>query len=511
MCAPIHASGKAAQFRLSPWLLAFAFGSLVSATAPRAIAADGPTGPFGIFDAHGDIGAVLRSGSLNYDPAKRTYTIAGNGDNMWFAADAFQFAWKKASGDVALEAEVSLRGAGKNPHRKACLLIRQSLDADSVYADVALHGNGLTSLQYRDEKGALTHEIQSNISVPQRLRIEKRGPYVSMFLAAKGDALHLAGGTGRLAFKEPFYLGLGVCSHERDILETAVFSDVRLITELVPSNPRPVLYSSLETITIASTDRRVIYFTQGRIEAPNWTPDGRNLLFNGGGHIYRVPVTGGMPEVVDTGSAIRCNNDHGLSPDGKLLAISDQSVEPHQSAIYIVPISGGTPKRITKQFPSYWHGWSPDGKTLVFCGQRENKFGVFSISAEGGDETRLTSTDGLNDGPEYAPDGKHIYFNSDRSSTMQIWRMRPDGTGQEQVTADEWNDWFPHISPDGKWMAFLSYERDVRGHPENKDVTLRVMSLGTKKIDVLAKLVGGRGTINVPSWSPDSRQIALVS
>jgi hypothetical protein len=492
-------------------LLAFAIGSSLVEIRSIAVANEAPAGPFGIFEAHTDIGAVNRPGKLDVEPAKKTYTISGSGENMWFAADAFHFAWKRTSGDVALDAEVAFRGVGKNPHRKACLLIRQSLDADSPYADVALHGSGLTSLQYRAEKGAATREIQSNISAPQRLRIEKRGQYVYMFLAEKGQPSQLAAGTGRLAFKDPFYVGLGVCSHERDVSETAVFADVRLTTSLADSNPRPVLYSVLETITIASADRRVTHIAEGRIEAPNWTPDGRNLLFNGAGHIFHVPVGGGTPEPLDTGSAIHCNNDHGLSPDGTLLAISDQSAEPHQSMIYVVRVGGGAPKLITKRFPSYWHGWSPDSKTLVFCGQRDGKFGIFRISAEGGDETRLTTTDGLDDGPEYSPDGKHIYFNSDRTGTMQIWRMQPDGTHPEQVAADDWNNWFPHISPDGQRMAFLSYEKDVRGHPPDKDVTIRVMSLGTKKIDVLAKLVGGQGTINVPSWSPDSRRLAFVS
>jgi TolB protein len=376
---------------------------------------------------------------------------------------------------------------------------------------VALHGSGLTSLQFREDGGAVTHEIQSGISAPQRLRIEKRGQYVYTFLAAQGEPLNLAAGSGRLAFKDPFYVGIGVCSHEKDASETAVFSNVKLITGLPAANPRPALYSSLETITIASTDRRVTHVAKGRIEAPNWTPDGTSLLFNGAGRIYRVPATGGTPEVIDSGSAIRCNNDHGISPDGKRLAISDQSAAPHQSLIYVVPIGGGAPRRITERFPSYWHGWSPDGKTLAFCGQREGKFGIFTIPADGGDETRLTTTDGLDDGPEYSPDGKYIYFNSDRTGTMQIWRMQPDRTAPEQVTSDDWNNWFPHISPDGRSMVVLSYEKNVTGHPENKDVALRIMSFETKKIDVLAKLFGGQGTINVPSWSPDSRRLAFVS
>src|SRR5262249_31237907 len=154
--------------------------------------------------------------------------------------------------------------------------------------------------------------------------------------------------------------------------------------------------------------------------------------------------------------------------------------------------------------PSYWHGWSPDGNTLVFCGERSGEFDIYAISANSGEETRLTTAKGLDDGPEYSPDGQYIYFNSERTGTMQIWRMKPDGSGQEQLTSDDWNNWFPHISPDGTKMVFLSYEKDVKGHPQNQDVMLRIMSLADKKVTVLAKLFGGQGTLNVNSWSPDS-------
>jgi Tol biopolymer transport system component len=193
-----------------------------------------------------------------------------------------------------------------------------------------------------------------------------------------------------------------------------------------------------------------------------------------------------------------------------MLAISDQSQE-KRSVVYTVPIAGGTPTRITKSSPSYWHGWSPDGKTLAFVGQRDGVFDIYTIPVTGGDETRITTADGLDDGPDYSPDGKYIYFNSERTGTMQIWRMRPDGTEQEQVTSDGYNNWFPHPSPDGQRIVFLSYEKDVKGHPENKDVMLRVMTLADKKVTVLAKLFGGQGTMNVPSWSPDSRRVAFVS
>ena len=249
------------------------------------------------------------------------------------------------------------------------------------------------------------------------------------------------------------------------------------------------------------------------MEAPNWTPDGKDLIYNSQGLLYRIPAAGGAPIKIDTGFAIRCNNDHGISPDGKTIVISDQSQNDHQSVIYTLPIGGGTPKRITEHSPSYWHGWSPDGKTLAYCAQRDGQFGIFTISVNGGSETRLTTaeTGKLDDGPDYSPDGKHIIFNSDRTGKMQLYRMNPDGSDVEQITKDVRNNWFGHVSPNGKWMVYLSYEPEVKGHPANKDVELRLMNMDDHTIKTLAKLFGGQGTINVPSWSPDSKRVAFVS
>jgi TolB protein len=467
--------------------------------------------PVGIFESNQGIGSVLHPGSVEYNDSTKAYTVSGSGENIWSTADAFQFAWKEMSGDVAVTADISFVGNGGNEHRKAVLMLRQDLDANSAYADVALHGNGLTFLQYRDEKGAATHEVQSNISGPKRLRIEKRGEDVYVMLGGEDGELRPSGASMRIAFHGPFYVGIGVCSHDQDAVAKATFANVNLEALAAPSSAQATLYSSLEIINIASLDRRVVYLAPERFEAPNWTHDGSSFLFNRGGRIYRLPVAGGTPQVIDTGFAVQCNNDHGISPDSTLLAISDQSQEPHRSLVYLVPIGGGVPQRITKNSPSYWHGWSPDGKTLAFVGERNGNFDIYSIPVAGGDETRLTTAEGLDDGPEYAPDGKYIYFNSVRTGIMQIWRMRPDGSEQEQITSGEFNNWFPHISPDGKWMVILSYDKSVSGHPENKDVTLRLMSLSDEKLSVLAKLFGGQGTINVPSWSPDSKQLAFVS
>ena len=463
----------------------------------------------GLFENHTDVGATRRAGSVEYDKERRTYTVSGSGENMWFTNDAFHFVWKKVSGDVTLAADISFVGTGGDPHRKACLLVRQSLDPDSAYADAALHGDGLTSLQYREAKGARTYEIQASASRPRRLRIEKRGNYVSMSISGANGLLHAAGGSFRLALNEPFYVGLGVCAHNNDAIEKAVFSNVELTTPAAGSARRRLI-STLETVPISSKDRRVVYTTTNLIEAPNWSRDSAALIFNGSGRIYRLPVAGGEPEMIDTEFATRCNNDHGLSPDGKSLVISDQSQE-RRSLIYILPATGGAPRRVTPLGPSYWHGWSPDGQTLAYCAERNGEFDIYTIPAVGGEEKRLTTAKGLDDGPDYSPDGKWIYFNSERSGTMQIWRMHTDGSQQEQVTSDEFNNWFPHPSPDGKWLVFLSYDKDVKGHPENKDVTLRIMPLAGGRIEVLAKLFGGQGTINVPSWAPDSRRLAFVS
>jgi lipoprotein NlpI len=474
--------------------------------------------PVGIFENYTDIGKPSNAGSVVYDAKRQTYLVTGGGKNMWFEHDHFHFVWKKMSGDVSLAASILWPSPGKEPHRKACLMIRQSLDSDSTYVDAVLHGDGLASLQYREVKGEQTYEIQSNVTRPSRIRLEKQGDRFFMSVALAGQPFDHAGGSTKLQFNEPFYVGLGVCAHNDSVVETAEFSDVEIKNEKFVPAKKPVIQSSLEVVDIGSKDRRVVYHTTGVIEAPNWTLDGKNLLFNSKGHIYRILASGGEPQLVDTGFADRCNNDHGISPDGEQLALSHHGPA-GKSLIYIVPISGGVPKQITTLAPSYWHGWSPDGQTLVYCGERNGEFDVYSIPAAGGEEKRLTNSPGLDDGPEYSPDGKYIYFNSVRSGHMQIWRMRPDGSEQEQVTKDDLNNWFPHISPDGRWMVFLSYEPGVEGHPPNKEVQLRLLQHTKGRmppepgghIEVIAKLFGGQGTINVPSWAPSSHRVAFVS
>jgi TolB protein len=464
----------------------------------------------GIFESHGDVGTVLHAGSAHFESTRGAYSVTGSGENMWFGIDDFQFVWKKMSGDVAISADISFVSDKGNNHRKAVLMVRRSLDANSPSVDIARHGDGLTSLQFRTEVGADTREVQANVTAPQRVRLEKRGDYFYAFVAGKDGQLHPAGASTKLALNGTFYVGIGVSAHDKDDLQTAVFSDVKVETLAPLDQTKPVLFSTLETVPIASGDRRAAYVAQAHFEAPNWARDGSYFLFNQGGGIYRLAANGGEPTRIDTGNQTKCNNDHGISPDAKLIAVSDSS-QTGKSMVYTLPIAGGTPHQLTTNAPSYWHGWSPDGSTLAFTGQRGDNFDIYTIPVNGGEEKRLTTAPGLDDGPEYSPDGAWIYFNSERTGHMQIWRMHADGSGQEQVITDDTNDWFPHISPDGKWMVFLSYGKDVSGHPPDKDVELNLMSMTDNSVHALAKLSGGQGTINVPSWSPDSAKVAFVS
>lgn len=436
--------------------------------------------------------------------------MTGSGENMWFAQDACSFIWKKWEGNLTLSADIRFVSQGKDPHRKACLMIRQSLNADAAYVNVAVHGDGLTSLQFRDQEKENTHEVQTSVSSPIRVQLRRQGDYALCFVQEAGKELTYSGAAVRIQFSGPVYVGLAVCAHDKTAIESAAFSNVSF-ESTASAKSNATLYSTLEYQALNSTDRRVVYVTPTRIEAPNWLKDGKTLIYNSQGKLYRIPVTGGKPEVIDTNFANRCNNDHGVSPDGNTLVISDQSQTDRKSRIYTLPVTGGKPKLITELAPSYWHGWSPDGKKLAYCAERNKEFDIYSIGVDGGKETRLTTAQGLDDGPEYSHDGQFIYFNSNRTGLMQIWRMKQDGAEQTQVFNDEANNWFPHPSPDGKCLVFLTYDKSVKGHPENQHVTLRRLTLSTGKIDILGRFFGGQGTINVPCFSPDGKRIAFVT
>ncbi len=272
--------------------------------------------------------------------------------------------------------------------------------------------------------------------------------------------------------------------------------------------------SILETVDVHTGIRSVLKEFDYVIEAPNWTQDGRYLVYNSRGKMVTFELTSGEIKEIDTGFAIDCNNDHVLSPDASQLAVSHFTNEDATSRIYILPMQGGNPVLVTEKGPSYLHGWSPDGERLAYCAERNGQYDVYTISVKGGPETQLTNMPGLDDGPEYSPDGKHIWFNSTRTGLMQVWRMEPDGSNPTQMVKEDANCWFPHVSPDGKWIVYIVYgKNDVAAgdHPANKNVELRLMPAKGGQAKTIVKLFGGQGTMNVNSWSPDNRTIAFVS
>jgi TolB protein len=466
--------------------------------------------PVGIFDQHGDIGAVKMPGSAVYDAATEEYTLRASGTNMWAGKDEFHFAWKKITGDFILQAKVEFLGEGVEPHRKLGLIVRSSLDPGAPHVNVSRHGDGLTSLQFRRVEGAGTEELRSDVNGADVLQLERKGDTYRMSVARFGDPYATTEVAG-VKLGEDVYVGIYVCAHNPDVSETAVFRNVRLIRPardgFVPY--REYIGSNVELLDVKTGARRVVHHVDDSIQAPNWTPDGKSLLMNRNGRMYSFDLAARTVSDIDTGSMTRNNNDHALSFDGKMLGLSGGQ----PSVVYTVPVGGGTPAQITPVGPSYLHGWSPDGKFLAFTGQRSGDFDIYLIPSGGGSETRLTTTPGLDDGPEFTPDGEWIYFNSSRTGRMQVWRMKPDGTRQEQMTFDDFNNWFPHVSPDGRSVVFITYGPEIPAddHPWYKWVYIRKMPRDGGKPTVVAYVYGGQGSMNVNSWAPDSKAIAFVS
>ena len=212
-----------------PKAIAFArVCALLTILALAMVVALAQTNDLGVFTNEGSVGQTPAGCKAHYDAAKGEYTITGGGANMWAASDAFYFVWKKVSGDVALSADVTWVGISAAEHRKAVLIVRQSLDPGSSYADAVSHGNGLTSLQFRGAPNEQTYQVVAAEDGPSRLRIVRKGNSFTMYFGKPGEELKAAGPVEYVTLKEPVYVGLGVCSHVATTLETAIFSNVRL-------------------------------------------------------------------------------------------------------------------------------------------------------------------------------------------------------------------------------------------------------------------------------------------
>jgi TolB protein len=467
------------------------------------------------FTGQSDVGTLNMPGEMRYDPQRRVITLRAAGANIWGDHDDFHFLWRRMRGDFIATVRASLLGQGVNPHRKLGWMARAGLSGSAANVCTGIHGDGLLTLQFRRTPGAQTEEVRSSLKGADVIQLERRGNQYIMSVAHWGQPFTIVS-VDEVSLGDEVYLGLYLCSHEPDVVETAEFSDVRVSVPVAAGfdRERDPFGSRLEILDVENGAREVVYRSDTVFEAPNWTRDGRALIYNSCGRLYRFDLATRRPSLIDTGAVVHNNNDHVLSFDGSRLAISSHSGPQMHSMVYTLPLAGGEPHQVTPVGPSYLHGWSPDGRYLVFTGQRNGEFDIYRVPVDGGPEENLTRSKGLDDGPEYTPDGRFIYFNSVRSGSMQIWRMRPDGSQPEQLTDDAYNNWFPHVSPDGSQVVFVSYlvgEVEPNDHPPAKRVYLRSMPLDGGQPSVVAYLYGGQGTMNVPSWSPDGKQIAFVS
>jgi len=482
----------------------------------------------GIFSNHSDIGNPQLSGDVQFNTEEEIYNLKGAGYNIWFGRDEFHYAYNKIKGNFILTANFKFKGMGKDQHRKLGWMIRASATEDAAHMTATVHGDGLTALQWRTMRGAYMRDPQDEIftkkTATEIIQLERNGKEFIMRVANVGEPLQEIGRTSAVDMPVEVLAGVFISSHNTDVIEEGEAWNVR-IESTVPETHNGykdgILSSKMEILNVFDGKRKVVYEDKGRFEAPNWMPDGNHLLFNQGGKIYTVPVSGGTATLLNTGNVIKNNNDHVIAFDGKTLGISSHregmAGGSSGSAIYYLPLTGGEPKLITDSTPSYLHGWTKDNKEVVYTAQRLSKgaaYNIFKKSINGGAEVQLTHlTKGLADGPECSPDGKFIYYNSTLSGTMQLWRMKIDGTEQTQLTFDEYNNWFAHISPDNKWIAFISFPNTVSAidHPFYKRVMLRLMPVSGGAPKAIAYLYGGQGTINTPSWSPDSKFISFVS
>lgn len=471
----------------------------------------------GIFENHNDIGLVKHLGSTEYNADNQEYTLSGSGTNMWFGQDGFHYAYQSIQGDFIVRARVEFLGEGVDPHRKVGWIVRNSLHKDSPHVNATVHGDGLTSLQFRRTKGGETEEKTSADIAPDVIQLERKGGTFIMSTAKFGEPFtHV-----ELDFEllNEVFVGIYVCSHNPDVIEKAVYKNVRIIKppkeDYIPY--QDYIGSRLEVMNVETGNRKVLMSSKHSIQAPNWTPDGKTLIYNSNGLLYNYDLDSGRVSMLNTGFANRNNNDHVLNKEGSMIAISHHNVDDNgDSSIYYLPISGSDePVKVTKEGvgASYLHGWSPNGKKMIFTGNRNGSYNIVEVDVRTGKEEMLTETKSLDDGSEYSPDSKKIYFNSNRTGTMQIWRMDKNGKDQEQLTFDDYNDWFPHVSPDGKRMVFISYPSDIESgsHPFYKHCLLRIMPVDGGEPKVIGYVFGGQGTINVPSWSPDGKYIAFVS
>lgn len=293
---------------------------------------------------------------------------------------------------------------------------------------------------------------------------------------------------------------------------------------------RPKYRTHFVTYDVQKKTTSTLFTIDGEWHAPNWTADGKYIVSDMGNALYRIPVSGadkGKPEKIYAAANMMATNDHAASWDGKQIAATAiklpmpariRGAADIPNPILVMNVDGSGAHQVHM---GWLHGWSPDGKYLVYTGTIGDSANIYRIDTDGSGELRMTTGKAADDGPEYSADGKWVYFCSKRSGKWDGWRMPASGAGPgdklaEQVTfGTDTQDWFPHISPDGKWLYTLSYPMD---HPDHNYIgagmkikLLRLKNgVGAKgaKLTTVRTFFGGQGSGNTGGWAPDSKTFA---
>ena len=450
------------------------------------------------------------NGKTEYNAQLQQYTLSAS--KLGGSVDSYigsHMVYRVVEGDFIIRAHLKY---DENPGAIGLVAKEQAkTEAPGIYA--VCRSDGEAELMHWNGKYGSSLYLDGSTAT-QIIQLERKGNQWIVSAASQGRPFAITQ-INNLELGDRILVGLFVGAEDLNRKKAATFYNVRLIK---PPKPEHVPYqdylgSHIEVMNVESAHRKVVHTAPNSLQAPNWMLDDHVFTYNADGFLYDFDLRTGVSTKINTDFADRNNNDHVHSFDGTRMGISHAPEDEGHSIIYTIPRNGGTPQRVTPLGPSYLHGWSPDGRYLVYTGRRGEAWDLYRIPAEGGEEERLTDAPGLDDGSEYSPDGQYIYFNSNRTGTMQIWRMKADGSEQEQLTFDEFQDWFPHISPDGQWMVFISYLPEVPSgsHPFYKQVYIRLMPVSGGDPRVIAYVYGGQGTMNVPNWSPDSKRIAFVS